>query len=111
MPFRSRDEKSPIVWMCSQRRAYARKELNRARTVSGGVTRTASGGYQRFASYRDIAVICDLLAAGLQHSVPDAICCSFELKSLPSRRGRQQRKSVVSATIDKRSDDESEMRT
>ena len=44
MPFWSRDKNSPIVWMGSQRRAYAGKELNRARTVFGGVTRTASGG-------------------------------------------------------------------
>ena len=56
-------------------------------------------------------MICDLLAAGLQHPVPDAIRCNFEFKSLPSRRGHEQRRSVVSATIDNMSDVESEMRT
>ena len=57
--FRTRDESPPIVRMHSQRRAYAGKELNRARTVSGGVPH--------------LAVISDHLAAGLQHPVPDAI--------------------------------------
>ena len=68
--------------MGSQRRAYAGKESNRARMVFRGGLRTASGGCQRFASYRDLAVVFDLLAAGLQHPAPDAICCTFEFKCL-----------------------------
>ena len=65
--------------MHSQRRAYAGQASNRARTVFGGGLRTASGGCQRFALYRDLAVVFDHLA---EHPAPDAICCTFEFKSL-----------------------------